>query len=458
MVKNGLKILLPWLIIIIGCASVRTNVNFYNPILNDLKLENYSAAVKKIDNAKVTEKYTKKDRVLFYLDKGVTHYYNGDYQESNDALQNAENYMEELFTQSISKAALSFLLNDNALDYYGEVYENIYTNIFKALNYIHLNQFDDAYVEVNRVNDKLRELDVKYGEMIESLNKSDDAKIKIENVSTDFSSDVLSHYLSYIIYRADGERDNARISFEKMVEAWRTQPDIYNFAKPASISNPPKLQGSYLNVIAFAGFAPYKKAVGGKITTYDDMIGISSLEMPITVPNIPFPGSKEGYHFKFSFPVIRTIDSNVNKVIIRIDNRQTYTLDLLEDMGKVAVKTFNKKRQIIYVKTIVRTVLKGLAATEAKKKLKKETKAKGGWASLLDAVVDVGVDATENADLRCWRMMPRYCFAGEIPVQSGNHSIEIDFMNKNNILIKKKSYPNFNISNKLNLIDAVLIN
>ena len=84
MVKNGLKILLPWLIIIIGCASVRTNVNFYNPILNDLKLENYSAAVKKIDNAKVTEKYTKKDRVLFYLDKGVTHYYNGDYQESND--------------------------------------------------------------------------------------------------------------------------------------------------------------------------------------------------------------------------------------------------------------------------------------------------------------------------------------------------------------------------------------
>jgi hypothetical protein len=124
----------------------------------------------------------------------------------------------------------------------------------------------------------------------------------------------------------------------------------------------------------------------------------------------------------------------------------------------VELKKFKKKRQIIYVKTIVRTVLKGLAATEAKKKLKKETKAKGGWASLLDAVVDVGVDATENADLRCWRMMPRYCFAGEIPVQSGNHSIEIDFMNKNNILIKKKSYPNFNISNKLNLIDAVLIN
>ena len=458
MIIKGLKLLVPAILIVIGCASVRTNVNFYNPILVDLRSENYTAAVKKIDNAKLAEKYTKKDRVLFYLDKGITQYYNGTYQQSNQDLHTAENYMEELFTKSISKAALSFLLNENATDYYGEVYENIYINLFKALNYIKLNQFDDAYVEVNRLNDKLRELDLKYGQMIESMNKSDDAKIKIENTSLEFSSDVLSHYLSYMIYRSDGEIDNARISHEKMVQAWENHPDIYNFSKPASIANPPNLRGTYLNIIAFTGFAPYKKAVGGKITTYKDMIGITSLDMPITVPNIPFPGSEEGYHFKFSFPVIRTANSNVNKIVIHIDNRKTCTLDLLEDMGNVAIKTFNKRRQIIYIKTVIRTVLKGLAAAEAKKKLKKETTAKGGWGTLLDAVVDIGVDATENADLRCWRMMPRYCYAGEIPISPGTHDIIIEFYNKTNLLIKKKTYPNFSISKKLNLIDAVLIN
>ena len=95
---------------------------------------------------------------------------------------------------------------------------------------------------------------------------------------------------------------------------------------------------------------------------------------------------------------------------------------------------------------------------EAKKKLRKETKAQGGWGTLLDAVVDVSVDATENADLRCWRMMPRYCYSGEIPISQGTHYIEIDFMNKNNLLIKKKTYPNYTITNKLNLIDLALIN
>ena len=458
MIKNGLKVFLPTLLIIIACASVKTNVKFYNPILKDIQIEKYEAAVKKIDKARANEIYTKKDRVLFYLDKGMVQHYKGDYVKSNEDFHEAENDMEELFTKSISKAALSYLLNDNALDYYGEVYENIYVNIFKALNYANLDDFDGAYVEINRVNDKLRELDVKYGQMIESLNKSDDAKIKIENTQTEFSSDVLSHYLSYIIYRAEGERDDARISHEKMVQAWKTQPDIYDFAKPSSISAEPKLNGTYLNIIAFTGLAPYKKAVGGKITTYKDMIGISGLDMPISVPNIPFPGSKEGYHFKFSFPVINTANSNISKIVVRIDGKNTYTLDLLEDMGKVAIKSFNKNRKIIYIKTVVRTVLKGLAAAEAKKKLKKETKAKGGWGTLLDAVVDVSVDATENADLRCWRMMPRYCSVGEIPITTGSHDIEIEFMNKNNLLIKKKTYPSYTITNKLNLIDLALIN
>ncbi|MBN1407913.1 MAG: hypothetical protein JW956_08995, partial [Calditrichaceae bacterium] len=278
------------------------------------------------------------------------------------------------------------------------------------------------------------------------------------NTSSEFSSDVLSHYLSYIIYRADGERDNARISHEKMVQAWKTQPDIYDFAEPSCVSDAPKLRGTYLNIVAFTGLAPYKKAVGGRVSTYKDMIGVSGLDMPITVPNMPFPGAKEGYHFKFSFPVIRTVDSNINKIVIHIDNNKTYTLDLLEDMGKVAIQSFNKNRKIIYIKTVVRTVIKGLAAAEAKKKLRKETKAKGGWGTLLDAVVDVGVDATENADLRCWRMMPRYCYTSEIPISQGTHDITIEFMNKNNLVIRKKAYPNYTITNKLNLIDLALIN
>jgi len=457
MVKKGVKILLP-LLLIIGCASISTSIHFYSPILADLKTENYATAVSKIDQARQNGKYAKKDRVLFYLDKGVTQYYSSEYQKSNTNLETAEKYMEELFTKSISKAALSFVLNDNALDYYGEVYENLYINIFKALNYINLNQFDEAYVEVNRVNDKLRELDVKYGNLIKNLNESEDSKIKIESESSEFSSDVLSHYLSYIIYRADGEEDNSRISHNKMVSAWQSHPDVYNFPVPKCIKEPPRLKGDYFNVIAFTGNAPYKKPVGAKITTYEDAIGIHGVDIPIATPNIPFPGSKPGFHFKFSFPVMRSSFSNIARIEVFVDNQKAGDLDLLEDLGKVAIKTFNTKRKIIYIKTVVRTVLKGLAAAEAKKKLKKEAKANKFWGAVMDGIVDIGVDATENPDLRSWRMMPHKCYVGEFRIGSGQHDIEVRFYSKNNLMVKRKSYPNYTAKNKLNLLDVVSLN
>lgn len=444
--------------IFISCASLSTQVNFYTPILTDLQTTNFSTAVKKIDQARTTEKYTQKERVLFYLDKGVVQYYNNEYEASTANLETADRYMEELFTKSISKEGLSYILNDNALDYYGEVYENLYVNIFKALNFIRQNQFDAAFVEINRVNDKLRELELKYGDYIENLNKSEDAKIKIERQSSELTSNVLAHYLSYIIYRSDQVIDDSRISHEKMVKTWEAHPDVYNFAKPACINNPPNLRGYFLNVIAFTGFAPYKKAVGAKITTYDDAIGISSVDAPIALPNIPFPGAKEGYHFKFAFPVIRSTPSNIQRIDVWIDGNLAGQLDLLEDMANVATKTFNTKRNIIYIKTVVRTVLKGLASAEAKKKLKKETKANDFWGKVMDAAVDIGVDATENADLRCWRTMPQKCYVGEFTITPGPHQVEIQFYNKNNLLIQKKTFTDYTAGRDLNLIDVVSIN
>lgn len=456
-VKIGLLVAL-LIGLIFGCVTVSTRVNYYSTVLTDLQTANFSAAVSKIDQAKLNQQYGQKERLLFYLDKGIIQYYNSEHEASIDNLETADRYMEELFTRSISQAALSYLLDDNIIDYYGEVYENLYLNIFKALNFINMNRFEDAYVEINRVNDKLKELEVKYGSYIDNLNQSEDSKIKIDAKSFNFSSSVLAHYLSYIVYRADRDPDYSRISHEKMVQAWQAHPDVYNFAQPECIQSPPKVSGQFLNVIAFTGTAPYKKAVGAKITTYDDAIGISALEAPVALPNIPFPGSKEGYHFKFAFPVIRNNPSNVDRIDVLINGRKTGQLELLEDMGNVAVKTFETRRNIIYLKTVVRTVLKGLASAEAKKKLKKEVKADKFWGAILDAAVDIGVDATENADLRSWRTMPQKCYVGEFDITSGQHDIEVHFYNKNNLLVQKKTFSNFSAGNNLNLIDMVSLN
>lgn len=445
-------------ILIVRCAATRTNVSVFSAIVSDLQVNNYQAAIQKIDLARKNKEYTKKDRVLFYLDKGSILHYQGDYEKSNEHLEAAEQAMEELFTRSISKAALSFLLNDNALDYFGEIYENLYVNVFKAINYLKLGKFDDAYVEVKRMNTKLRELDDKYGQLVRGLNQSKDAGNTIEYEKLNYYNNALSHYLSYLIFRAEGEQDNARISFDKIKEAYRTHPDIYNFPLPNHLHHLTERSFTKLNVLAFTGLGPFKRSAGGMITTYEDYVGISDLSVPLALPNIPFPGVKEGYHFKFAFPVLQRNSSAVTGIEVLIDGRRVGRLELFEDMGQVAQKTFNAHRKIIIMKTIVRTISKGLAAAEAKKKLRKETGAKGILGDLLDAAVDVSVDATENADLRCWRTMPDKCYVGEFPVQKGNHTITVHFLNNQGLVVQNNEFKNFQIGDRLNLVNVTSLN
>ena len=130
------------LFIIVACGYLKTDTSFYDPLINDLKTENYAHAVNIIDKSKEKGKYLKKDRVLYYLDKGIVLYYQKEYEQSNQLLEDADRTMEDLFTKSISKAALSLLLNDNVLDYFGEIYENLYVNVFKSINYLELDKFD----------------------------------------------------------------------------------------------------------------------------------------------------------------------------------------------------------------------------------------------------------------------------------------------------------------------------
>jgi len=456
--------------ILLGCATTRTNVNFFDTINSNLQRADFNAAIARIDKGRELKEYTKKDRVLYYLDKGAVLYYLGRHEESARHFSQAELDMEALFTKSISSAAASFLLNDNALPYYGEVYENLYVNILQAMNYINLEKFDDAYVEIRRVNEKLQELSDKYNEFVEKMNQSDEAEIKVKATSLKFHDDVLAHYLSFLIFRAAREYDNCRISLLKMQQAWKTHSDVYSHNMPETVKKQFQLSSSRkdfieenercpkLNVVAFTGQAPRKKAVGGKITTYEDAIGISSLEFPVPLPNIPFPGMKEGYHFKFAFPVLEKGRSQVSHIEVILDGQMAGRLQLLEDMGKVAIHTFETKKDIVYLKTIIRTLSKGLAAAEAKEKLRKETKANDFWGSVMDAAVDMGVDATENADLRCWRTMPKMCYIGEFNVNPGEHEIRLKFYNKQGQLLHSQHWPAYKAGNSLNLIDTVLLN
>ena len=105
--------------------------------------------------------YGARDGVLYYLDSGMLHFYNRNYERSIRQFHEAERLIEEYFTKSVSQAATSLLLNDNQIDYAGEDFEDIYLNVFSAIAFMEQGDFEGAFVEVRRINNKLNLLEDK---------------------------------------------------------------------------------------------------------------------------------------------------------------------------------------------------------------------------------------------------------------------------------------------------------
>lgn len=456
-----LLLVLPVLFLAITCSSWRSNVGFYQTITRELAAGDYSRAEALIDLSREEEDYQEKDRVLFFLDKAMVGHYRQAYDLSNEYFEKADQTMDELFTRSISRGLSSVLINDNVLEYSGEIDENIYVNIFKALNYLKLDQFDDAYVEIKRVNEKLVLLDEKYGKLIDNMNRSDSMKVKIKKKALRFYDDILAHYLSYLVFRAEGEFDNSRISFEKIREAQEEQNDVYNFTLPAHVTGTMTIDPELLNVIAFTGKAAIKEAMGGQITTYDNHVHISDITYREYNQILPVPGIDDGYHFKFSFPVLREQPSAIQQIEIFVNDKPVGKLELLEDMGNIARSTFETKKDIIFFKTVSRSLLKGLASKKVKDKLQKKADVEDNFIlkSLLNFGVDMAVDATEHPDLRCWRTLPGRCYVGQFGLPEGEYEIEICYYNENHLLIKRETTQDFAVRyGKLNLLESICLN
>ena len=395
-----------------GCAMLRTDKTHYAGTDKMLAAGDYPPAIAQLEAAKQTA-YTYKDRVVYYLDMGMLLHWNGDYVKSNEMLEKAERGIEENFTKSLSRSASSLIMNDNVLAYAGEDYEDVYLNAFKALNYLALGQNDEAFVEVRRIDLKLAQLESKHEKMAAKMSEAEEAQETFIPGTSYFQGTALGRYLSMMLYRADYKWDDVRIDLEKIERTWKLQPDIYTFPKP-DLSNadkhlpPPRAR---LNVIAFTGRAPDKKATTFYIHTEENLIilagtsedylgkqSLSDLSM------IPWEGITEGYHFKIQLPYMEKKPSRVDHIKVEVIGAGGTFLQPLESFENAAIEAFSIKKPLIYLKTVTRAVIKGLAAEKAKQDMTENMDSSFAFFTRLAA--DLMVDTTENADLRVSRFFP----------------------------------------------------
>jgi len=439
-----------------SCGSVATQTKLYAPITDELRSGRYQAAAEKFEASK--KKFDKKDRFLYYVDSGALYYYAGSYDSCVARLTLAENAAEDLFTKSISRAATSFLLNDNVLEYSGEDYEVLYANLLKALSFAEMGKYEDAFVEIRRANLKLGLLEQKYVGAAAILTRSkpnDVPDVTYDPKSVRFSNDAFARYLSMHMYAALGKMDDAGIDHDLLAEAFETQPDIYDFPLPP-VSYAPD-SGAILSIVGLVGLSPVKEALNLRIRTDKDLdlvqvLYTDSENQDAEYGHLPWPVN-EDYYFKFALPKLVSRPTEVGSIMVYADDSLLGELQLLENVSQVAEETFEAKKSLIYFRSVARAVAKGLTTHKLKDKV--DSGGLGGW--LKKAAVDVGSDISENADLRCARFLPGRILVADFNLPPGQHDIRLEILDHGGHLIAEEARSSFDVrTGAFNLIPLSL--
>lgn len=450
---------LPLLAIVVsGCGSVATRKGFYEPIEVELRSGGADSAAALIEAARQDGKYGDKDRLVYFLDAGFLNHYAGRWESSNQKLELADIAAEELFTKSISRAASSMLLNDNVLEYAGEDYEILYSDLISAMNYMELGDYEGAFVEIRQANLKLNNLEDKYAKAARELERGspdDTARIDIDYdiEKVRFHNDAFARWLSMHMYAAEGKWDDANIDYNLMLAAFKEQPHIYGF-------EPPRVEyqasdGALLSVVSLVGLAPVKEALNLRIRTDKDLDLVQVLydgpgKEDTEYAHFPIDIG-EDFYFKFAIPQLAERPSQVARLEILVDGMPAGELQLIEDVGSVARETFQAKKSMILIRTVARAVFKGLAAHKMKEEA--DTGGLTGW--LKKAAIDVVTDLSENADLRCSRFLPGRIYIGDFEIPPGVHDVELRYFDANGHQLRSQSFPGFKVSGEgLNLLST----
>lgn len=398
---------------------------------------NFNEAASLIEKGKENE-YGKKNALLFYLDKAIILHHQGQYVESNKLLEKAELLIEDLYTKSISTEAAALLTSDNMKPYEGEDFEKVLIHLFSCLNYIYLEEWENALVEGRKVDHKLQLISDRY----ESENKKRKAYDKPVKVA--YTEDAFVRQIMGEIFESEKEINDAFLFYRKSLDTYKNYSELYGTRAPSFLPEdllrissgygfkdeflkfketfpniPFKNKGEIselgtLYFIFYNGFAPYKEEVALEV--------VHPLKKNVDAIRIALP------KFVKRPPRIKNAE-----IVIKGNNNElrAYT-ELSEDISEIAARSLNDRYPKIIAKTIARFIAKEIAKIGAEKSV-------GGEAGRLIGIgASIAAFLTEKADLRSWRLLPAEIQTQRIFLAPGTYEVEIIFKNNYGGIIGRK--------------------
>jgi hypothetical protein len=427
----------PLLLCIFLFSSCAPSIKHYPRINQCLLSQDYDSAYKLVKANK--KAYAKRNAVLYYLDEGIISHFAGRYGESNQSFSKAESIMEELYTKSLSKEAASFLISDLTISYRGEDFERAMVNLFMALNYVGLGSWEDALVEARKVDSKLMVINSQYDEEKRNVYKEDG----------------FIRFLMGALYEAEGEMNDAFISYRKAEEIYRTDyvPN-YGVCPPSFLIEDllisASAMGFYDEMAEIQREYPQVEPISFEDKTelaevffiHYNGLGPEKVEEHFLVP------MPDGFVVKIAYPKFEKSGYRISHGEITLSNLESgqfcqFSTVLMEDVVSIAVTNLENRINRIKAKAIARATAKYLASKGAEKAAKEQ----GGelLSLLVKASANIATLATEQADVRQWRLLPAEIRVGRAVIPPGEYSGKIEFIDSYGAVMSSREIGPFSV-------------
>ena len=362
-----------------GCATYQTKVDSAR---TDLSSRNPEKAMKTLQPLAEEEG---KDQLVYVLDYAVALQQAGNYKESARLLGKAEKIADIQDYTSLSREASSLILNAEMVQYKGDDFEKILINAVNAINYLMMNQLDDALVEVRRVNEKLY-------------------KFKFD-AKRDYEQSPYASYLAGLIWEADGKYDDSYIDYKKAHELAPNFTPLHADLIRAAIrarrdEDVAKWKAAYPEVQVGADWKDSKN--GELVFIFQQGWGPRKYARP-GAPRFPK-----------LFPVI----TSTRRAELDIEGVDKVLTESIYSVQDVEIKTLENAYAGIVAKRIAGVATKAILADQIRQKNK-----------LLGDLTSFALNASDRADLRQWSTLPETFQIARKFLKAGTYKISAQGLN-----------------------------
>ncbi len=377
-------------------------------VRNHFQSGQYTSALEDLNKSSIST--TKRNRLLFHLEKSLIHDQMGERAKAREELFEADRISDELFTVSVVNTAASFIISDSSTDYGGEDYEKIAIHIMLALSYLEEGDFKKASVEARKIDSKFKQI----------------TEGREENYNK-YHEDGFARFLAGLLFEKEDYIDSAIIEYNKALKIFENP----NYQIFFSGTVPNSLVTSLYRLALKRNRSDILNPLRKKYEKITEAFDVEALKNPtlgslVVIHETGFIARKVAKEFflpisgqliRFSFPFISypSSISSYNLGVLVQKTQTYYPSENVSHLDSIAHYSLEDKRGRMILKAGTRLLIKGQLTNMAYQNF---GQAGGLLANLASAV-------TESADTRSWTLLPKAFYITRVNLPAGMYQVEI---------------------------------